>query len=71
MLINAIEGIVENGRIRLREDVSLPENARVYVIVTDVRDDGVPRIRTPRLARPEQVEDFRKQVVELTPDAEL
>ena len=30
-----------------------------------------PRIHTPRLAHPEQSQDFRKQVVELRPDAKL
>ena len=30
-----------------------------------------PRIRSPRLARPEQAKDFIKHVVELAPDAKL
>ncbi len=45
MLINAIEGVVENGRIRLREDVSLPENTRVYVIVAE--STGADRAASP------------------------
>lgn len=71
MLINAIEGILENGQIRLREKVSLPENSRVYVIVAEMLDTSAPRIRTPRLAHPEQSKDFGKQIVELAADAEL
>lgn len=71
MLVNAIEGFVENGLIRLRENVSLPENARVYVIVTDMPDDRSARIRSPRLTHMEQSKDFRKQVVEFAPDAKL
>jgi hypothetical protein len=30
-----------------------------------------PRIRSPRLARPEQSKDFVKQIMELAPDAKL
>ncbi len=71
MLVNAIEGVVEHGKIRLREDVSLPENTKVYVIVAEVRDNHSARIRTPRLAQPQQSADFRKQIVELAPDAKL
>jgi len=65
MLFNAVEGVVENGRIRLREEVVLPENATVYVIVAE----SPARIHTPRLADPKQAADFRKQVLELTSDA--
>ena len=78
MLINAIEGIVENGQIRLRETVSLPEHSKVYVIVADAQvgrfggvDDRSVRIRSPRLAHPEQSKALGKQVVELAPDAKL
>lgn len=71
MLVNAIEGVVENGRIRLREDVSLAENTRVFVIVADLPVGPDAQIRTPRLARPEQAGDFRKQVLEGSGDAEL
>ncbi len=71
MLVNAIEGVVENGRIRLREDVTLPENAKVYVIIADLHDDLSARVRTPRLAHPRQSGDFRKQIVELPADAKL
>jgi hypothetical protein len=71
MLINAIEGIVENGKIRLREDISLPESTKVYVIVTDQNDGSAPKIRTPRLAHPEQFKDFHKQIVEAPANAKL
>ena len=71
MPLTAIEGIVENGTIRLREDVSLPENTRVYVIIADSRPTGSAHVRSPRLARPDQAGDFRKQIVEVSPDASL
>jgi hypothetical protein len=66
MIVNAIEGVVENGRIRLRDDVSLRENTRVYVIVADSLCEAAAHLRTPRLAHPEQARDFRKQVVKVT-----
>lgn len=69
MMLNAIEGVVENERIRLREDVSLPENATVYVIIADqqpsIGTHREARVRSPRLANPQQAPDFRKQVMEL------
>ena len=71
MLVNAIEGVVENGRIRLREDVSLPENARVYVIFADLGNDRSVRVQSPRLADPQQAKEFTKQIVELPPNAKV
>jgi hypothetical protein len=68
-----LEGVVENGKIRLREDVTLPERATVYVVVPDVVAVPAPRpparVASPRLARPEQAADFVKQVIEVPPDA--
>ncbi len=71
MLFNAIKGVVQNGTIRLRENVTLPENADVYVILAETSEGAVPHIRTPRLAHPQQIKDFRKQVVETSSDAGL
>ncbi len=39
MSITAYQGRIENGRIRLAEDIRLPENARVYVIVAEAEPD--------------------------------
>lgn len=71
MLFNAIEAIVENGIIRLREDVSLPENARVYVIMADLLDPLSTRVRSPRLVDKRRTTDFKKKIVELPADAKL
>ena len=71
MMVNAIEGVVENGRILLREDVSLPENTKVYVIVADQNGSRAARVHSPRLADPSQSQDFRKQILELPPNAKL
>jgi hypothetical protein len=59
-----IEGVVQNGKIRLRDDVPLPENIKVYVIVPDQGDAPVARIPTPHLAHRNDAKHFRKQVVE-------
>lgn len=69
MLVNAIEGVIENGKIRLREEVTLAENTKVYVIVAGPVTNPAIHLRTPRLAHPEQAGDFRKQVVEISADA--
>ena len=67
MTKQTIEGIVENGAIRLSGNVCLPEKTKVLVIVPDLRGDNAPRIESPRLAHPEQAADFRKQVIVETP----
>jgi hypothetical protein len=71
VLVNAIEGVVENGKIRLREPLSLAENTRVYVIVADIHSTPSASIASPRLAHPHQAGDFRKRIVEVAADAEL
>jgi hypothetical protein len=39
MSITTYEGVVEKGKIRLKAGAKLPENAKVYVIVTDTTID--------------------------------
>lgn len=70
MPISTFEGIVENGQIRLREDVTLPEKAGVYVVIRDLEAaQPKARVHSPRLVRPEQANDFAKQVTEESVDA--
>jgi hypothetical protein len=71
MTILTVEGIVENGQIRLRDNVTLPENTKVYVVIPDVETVPPARIYSPRLVHPEQAPDFAKQVIEVASDAEL
>ena len=71
MRISTFEGIVENGSIRLRENVTLPEKARVYVVIPDFEPGPRARLYSPRLAHPEQASDFAKEIVEVAPDAKL
>jgi hypothetical protein len=71
MTINTYEGVVEKGKIRLKPGVKLPENVRVYVIVTDVEMEKKKPIRvlTPRLARRGQAAHFKMQVSREKPNA--
>ncbi len=64
MAISTFEGIVENGQIRLRDDVTLPEHTKVYVVIPDVETMPQAHVYSPRLAHPEQAADFAKQIVE-------
>jgi hypothetical protein len=69
MSTSPIEGIVENGQIRVLGGVVLPENARVYIFFPAL-DSSVPiHLPAPRLAHPEQASEFVKQVSEVSVDA--
>lgn len=63
MKVVTYEGIVENGRVRLLDDVVLPEKTKVYVVVPGVEVKQVVHIRSPRLADPSQAGNFVKTVV--------
>ena len=71
MAILALEGVVENGRIRLPDDVTLPEHTKVYVVIPEVETVPQAYVYSPRLVHPEQAADFAKQVIEVSADAEL
>lgn len=71
MAILSFEGIVEDGRIRLPDDVALPDKARVYVVIPDYSVPVKAHVSTPRLAHPEQAAKFIKKIVEVDSDAEL
>jgi hypothetical protein len=64
MSITGIEGIVENGQIRLLGNVSLPEKTTVYVVVPEPETKLPAKILSPRLVNREQVDDFAKQILE-------
>ena len=74
MKVVTYEGVVENGQVRLPAAVTLPEKAKVYVVVPgsfDMEVQRVPKIASPRLVHPEQAADFVKEVVEERTDAGL
>lgn len=64
MGVTTFECVVENGQIRLPIDVHLPEHARVYVVVPGIEVTPTVHQRSPHLARPEQAEDFKMEVVQ-------
>ena len=64
MSIVALEGVVEHGQIRLKNDVHLPNNTKVYVVVPSMQIEQIAYVVSPRLAHPEQAADFKLEVVE-------
>jgi len=71
MSVTTIEAIVENGQIRLPSSIRLPEKAKVYILIPDVKMPALSYVGSPRLAHPEQAADFKKEVVEESSDASL
>ena len=71
MGVTTIEGVVENGQIRLPAAVRLPERTKVYVVIPDVEVQTTAYIGSPRLVHPEQAVDFIKEVIEESSDDDL
>ncbi len=73
MTITTYEGVVENGKIRLKAGIKLPENAKVYIIIPDLKTEKkkAVQILTPRLAHREQAARFKMQVTEEKPNARV
>jgi hypothetical protein len=71
MKVATFEGIVENGQIQLPPDVHLPEKTRVYVVIPDVEIKQPAYIGSPKLVHKEQAADFKKEVIEELPDADI
>ena len=69
MAVSTFEGVVKDGRIRLQDNMQLPEDTEVYVVIPDFAPLPQARVPSPRLVGPEQAADFIKQVVEATDDA--
>jgi hypothetical protein len=71
MAVLTFEGRVENGQIRLPDDVTLPEHTKVFVVIPNSDRASQARIYSPRLRFPAQAADFVKEMVEVRPDADL
>lgn len=71
MSVATYEGFIENGKVRLPDNICIPERAKVFVVVPSGQIETPAALRSPRLVRPEQAEDFRKEVVEGSSDAGL
>lgn len=69
MKVTTLPGIVENGQIRLADNVRLPERATVYVVIPGVETPAAAYVGSPRLVHREQAVDFKKEVVEEIQDA--
>jgi hypothetical protein len=61
--VQTFEGTVEEGQIRLKGNVRLPDKTRVFVIVPDGQVEQPSRVSSPRLANRCQVADFELEVV--------
>ena len=65
MSIIAIEGVIDQGVVRLTSDAAaLPEGTRVYVIVPDAVPSRAAHVPSPRLARREDAADFGMTIIE-------
>ena len=71
MAVSTFEGVVKDGRIRLQDNMQLPEDTEVYVVIPDFAPLPQARGPSPHLVRHEQAADFIKRVVEATDDADV
>jgi hypothetical protein len=71
MSVLAVEGVVENGQIRLETELNLPDNPKVYVIVPGIASGQKAHIVSPRLVHPEQIRDFTIEITEEPVNASL
>ena len=69
MAVTTYIGVVEQGRIQLCDNVSLPENAKVYVVVPEGVSTPTAQILSPRLADPAQASQLTKQVIKADSNA--
>lgn len=64
MSTTTIEGISDQGQIRLKSDVRLPDRTKVYVVIPDFQIEQAAHVFSPRLSHPEQAVDFKMEVVD-------
>ena len=64
MAVVSCEGVVEGAKIRLKSDVKLPENMKVYVVVPEqpAEKNMTIRINTPHLVQRAQASDFEMKI---------
>jgi hypothetical protein len=63
MNVATFEAVVVNGQIKLPDNLHLPEQTRVYVVIPGIGEPSAIRLMSPRLAHPEQARDFQKTIV--------
>jgi hypothetical protein len=71
MTITTYEGVLEKGKIRLKNGVHLPDNTKVYVVVRGTKAKKTSRVNSPRLVHPRQIADFRTEVSEANFNARI
>jgi hypothetical protein len=62
------EGVVENGCVHVPPGITLPEKAKVYVVIPETSNSGLPqniRVSSPRLANPEDAKKLVMEVLDL------
>ncbi|MDQ6694500.1 MAG: hypothetical protein M3014_08790 [Chloroflexota bacterium] len=64
MNIVTIEGVTDQGLVRLKTEMRLPDNIKVYVVIPTMQVAGAAPVYSPRLAQPEQLEDFKMEIIE-------
>jgi hypothetical protein len=72
MKVTTYEGVVENGKVRLPAGVTLPEKAKVYIVVpaaVEIEAPPLAQIYSPRLADPADAVHFKMEVTEEGTDA--
>jgi hypothetical protein len=72
MSVLTIEGLIdENGRIQIIDKVQLPKNIRVFIVIPEVHTTPILKekaiIYSPRLVHPEDMADFKLEVIEDSP----
>ncbi|HEV7374703.1 MAG TPA: antitoxin AF2212-like protein [Pyrinomonadaceae bacterium] len=71
MGVLTIEGIIDNGQIKLASDVKLPERTKVFVIVPDMQIEQIVHHFSPRLKNSDQAAEFEMEIVQEPSDASL
>lgn len=61
-MVTTIEGIVKNGQIVLTEDFTLPEMAKVYIVIPKLESKRTSRIMSPHLVNKNDAKRFVKIV---------
>jgi hypothetical protein len=71
MGVLTIEGVVDNGQIKLTSDVRLPEHTKVYVVVPDMKIEETAHLFSPHLKNSNQAVEFEMEVVKEHSDASI
>lgn len=71
MQVTTFEGVIEDGQIRLKANITLPEKTKVYVVIPGFETEEIIHVYTPRLVHPEQAADFTKEVIKEPSDANV